>query len=142
MTLSDSWDTPPSNPNNRRSSVFHFMSKSFDYTYMHIYITSKFLRCKIAMADLIYSKKFGLNVIQIASYSQWARVYSDFTHNQLATFREMSFLRMDRLGLLFTPRKLKERIIYTVGYYLHSPGLTDLVQLILCLCSRLNITHW
>ena len=22
MTLSDSWDTPPSNPNNRRSSVF------------------------------------------------------------------------------------------------------------------------
>ena len=24
MTLSDSWDTPPSNPNNRRSSVLHF----------------------------------------------------------------------------------------------------------------------
>ena len=27
MTLSDSWDTPPSNPNNRRSSVFSFFSR-------------------------------------------------------------------------------------------------------------------
>ena len=56
-------------------------------------IISKILCYKIEMASLICSLKWGLNKIQIANDSQWVWVYSDFTHNRFANFRNMSFLR-------------------------------------------------
>ena len=44
------------------------------------------------MAEMASSAlKWGLNKIQIAKDSQWARVCSSFTHNRLATFRDMFF---------------------------------------------------
>ena len=45
MTLSDSWDTPPSNPNNRRSSVLIVV-----YDFQHLKIIEK-MRTKLK--DLI-----------------------------------------------------------------------------------------
>ena len=53
-------------------------------------ITSKFLRYWDGWPHLIWSEV----EIQIANESQWEWVYSGFTHNRLATFRDMSFLRM------------------------------------------------
>ena len=42
MTLSDSWDTPPSNPNNRRSSVLRKINghdTSHIYNFFHIFLS-------------------------------------------------------------------------------------------------------
>ena len=42
-----------------------------------------------------YALNWDLNGIRITNDSQWARFHSVFTHNRLATFRDMSFFRTD-----------------------------------------------